>query len=112
MAITTLTVLAPEEGTYAITCAFTDETAAAMTPNTLTWSLTDESGSVINSRSGVSIATPAASVTVVLSGDDLADVATTLKRRFGISGTYDSDLGSNLPLKAECKFTIDQFVTV
>ena len=60
------------EGSNAfITGTFTDRFDEPVIPNSITWSLTDEDGTVINSRSDISIAVPAASVTVAISGDDL-----------------------------------------
>jgi len=115
MAITKITTTAPEKGTFGITCTFTDEDGDALTPDTLTWTLTDMDGSVINSRQDVSVSSLSSSVTITLSGDDLALTTTTSqgrKRRFAIEGTYDSDLGDNLPLTGECEFSIDSFLGV
>jgi hypothetical protein len=61
----------PEEGVAVFTASFTDEDGTACIPTTVTWTLTDSAGTVINSRSAVSV-TPAASVKIVLQGDDLA----------------------------------------
>lgn len=109
MSLTTLTSVASEESTFAVTATFTDDAGASVTPNTLAWTLTDDSGNVINSRLSVAVAVPASSVTVVLSGDDLADVASTNRRALAFRGTYDSDLGIDLPMTAECRFTIQRF---
>jgi hypothetical protein len=70
---------------------------------------------VINSRTLVTIAAPASTETIVLSGDDLAvDRAggDTIKRRLCVIGTYDSDLGTDLPLTREVEFTICQYAGV
>ena len=115
MAITKITTAAPEKGTFGVTCTFTDEDGDALTPATLTWTLTDMDGSVINSRQDVSVSSLSSAVTVVLSGNDLALTTTTTtgrKRRFAIEGTYDSDLGTGLPLTAECEFSIDSYLGV
>lgn len=80
-------------GTGVITASFTDEDDVAVIPNTLTYSLV-KYGSIVNSREDVPI-TPATSVNIVLSCLDL--VAGTTK--IIIEGTYDSSLGSNLPIK-------------
>lgn len=67
---------ASEEGTYAIDdIQFLDsqDTPVAITPEagSVTWCLTDKNGNVINNREDVPI-TSASSMTIVLSGDDLA----------------------------------------
>jgi len=109
---TELTVTAIEESTYIITAAFTDEDEAAVTPNAgLNWTLTDRDGNIINSRDSVSL-TPGTSVNVVLSGDDLALPGDDRVRIFTVEGTYDSDLDTDLPLKAACQFTIEDLTAV
>lgn len=110
----TLTTHANEESTFVVTVAFTDTTGAAVTPNNgLNWTLTDTRGNVVNSRSAVSI-TPGASVTIVLSGDDLALPSALYGRDrvLTVQGTYDSDLGNALPLKEQIVFTIDDLTAV
>jgi len=104
---TNLTTEPSEKGTYVITAAFTDENSQAKIPTTLEWKLTDKSGNVINSRSAVTL-TPAASVSIVLSGDDLAlsSLSDDGQRAFLLTGTYDSNLGSDLPIKEEARFTV------
>lgn len=110
--MTILSTLAPEEGTYIIEVGFTDEEGDSVVPdNGLTWTLTDVDGNVINSRSNVAIAS-AATINIVLSGNDLAISNNGRKRVVTIQGAYDSDLGSNLPLKAEVRFTIADLLMV
>lgn len=109
---TILSTLAPEEGTYVIGVAFADENADPVIPNAgATWTLTDVSGNVINSRSAVGI-TEAASVDIVLSGNDLAIGTNGRKRVLTVFYTYDSDAGSNLPMYQECEFTIADLLMV
>ncbi len=107
---TTLNTQAEEEGTFVITADFTDEEGAAVVPNSgLKWHLTNDKGKiVINSRSDQAISS-ASSVSIVLSGDDLAflnDRNDTEGRVLTIEGTYDGSLGVDLPLVAECIFTV------
>jgi hypothetical protein len=99
-----LTTAATDGGTYVITASFTDEAGDAVTPNTLTWSLYDRRGAVINSRLDETLVA-AASVTIVLSGDDLlhSDGA---ERYLIIEGDYDSSNGSGLPLRVEAHFFV------
>lgn len=110
MALATLTTIAREQSTYVVTCAFTDETGAEATPTSLTWTLTDLSGNVINSRQDVAVdeADLAPSVDIVLSGNDLAvsgrrQVTLVLT----IEGTYTSDAGSWLPLRDAVEILVD-----
>lgn len=108
-----LTVNPNEESTLAVTATFTDEASQEIMPVTLSWKLTDEDGNVINSRSSVSI-TPATSVTVVLSGDDLAlqNSSDEGHRAILFIGTYDSSLGNGLPLNDEARFIIENLWTI
>lgn len=99
---------AVEGSTYPVTVSFTDENGDAVVPNAgLAWKLTDQSGTVINSRSAVAVS-PAASVTIVLSGADLAVPAGAgvVRRLLAVSGTYNSDLGSNLAIQEEVEFQV------
>jgi hypothetical protein len=101
---------ADEEGTFVITAAYTDENGDPVTPNNMKWTLTDESGTVINSRSAIVISPLGTSSTIVLSGDDLAlqvGETTIAARLITFVGEYDSDLGSSLPLVGERRFYID-----
>lgn len=106
MARPKLAVEAVEQSTFVVTVSFTDETGAAVTPNAgLTWTLTDRHGTVINSRSAVSI-TPGESVEIVLSGNDLDFDGADALRLLTVQGTYNSDAGNNLPLKEEVEFVV------
>jgi hypothetical protein len=92
--------------------SFFDEDGTAVTPSAATWTLTDDHGSVINSRSAVS-ETPASTVTIVLSGADLAaSDPLQLNRRLLIEWTYNSTAGTGLPGKHEASFDIDDLVAV
>lgn len=105
---------ANEKSTYIVTVLFTDENDDAVSPNVpLTWSLIDINGAIVNNRDGVGI-TPATSVDIVLTGDDLAilPIDGGYVRRVLIEGTYDSDAGSDLPIKEEAKFTVQNLVGV
>ena len=115
MAITKITTTAPERGTFGILCTFTDEDGDALTPDTLTWTLTDVDGLVVNSRQDIEVSSISSATTIVLSGADLAVTDASdrgRKRRFAIEGTYDSDLGNDMPLTGECEFTIDAYAGV
>jgi len=107
--MTDLTTKAINGSTYVITCSFADADGTAVTPSALTWSLTDDAGKVINSRSSVVIS-PAATVTIVLGADDL-DNDQGSNRIITIEGTYNSSTyGNNLPIKEQASFTIGLWV--
>jgi hypothetical protein len=106
--ITTLSDEAVEESTFVATATFKDEDGTEITPNSVTWTLTDEEGTVINSKEDET-ETPATTVNIVLSGDDLAlqsGEGYEGFRKLLVYGTYNSDLGSNLPYKAEARFKV------
>lgn len=116
--ITRLTTPVTEKGTAVFTVAFTDQAGAAVIPNSgLTWTLSDTLGSVVNSRSAVAL-TAAATVYIVLSGSDLALSASfaSNERVLTVEGTYNTTIGgaaqTNLPLKLECHFMIEDLVKV
>ena len=113
---TTLTVNAQEKSTYVITVNFKDEDGQDVIPTSATWTLTDEDGTVINSRQGVVISSLAASVDVVLTCADL-EIDTGFsgaaqERLFTVEAVYDSSLGTGLCLKAACKFNVENLIAV
>lgn len=114
--ITTIQEHLAEESTGVFTCAFKDANGEGVTPSSATWTLTDTSGTVINSREAVAISSLAASVDVVLSGDDLAISSgfdgVAEERVLTVEYVYDSDEGTDLPGKGECRFFIDSLVAV
>ena len=89
-------------GTIVLTASFTDEDGNSVVPNTLTYTLLDAYEEVVNTLEDQTI-TPASSVEVVLSGDDLPDA---VSYYFVVEGTYDSDAGTDLPLKGYATFTV------
>lgn len=104
---TKLTTAAIEQSTFAIVASFVDENGDPVTPNNdITWTLTDAHGVVINDRADVEIA-PGESVTILLTGDDLQIVpGRTAVRKVAIRCTYDSTLGTGLPLVDEVEFRV------
>ena len=112
MAATELTTNAIEKSTYVISVSFTDEDSQAVIPDTIAWSLTDDVGSVINSRDQVTVSPTASTIKITLSGLDLAIQTgetgfATVRRRVVIEATYDSSLGNDLPMKKEAVFKIE-----
>jgi hypothetical protein len=100
-----------EKSTLPIEASFTDEDGAAVTPSSITWTLTDHNGNVINNREDVS-ATPGETVTILLSGDDLAIGSNGRVRVLTVEALYNSTLGNDLPLKEEIYFSIKDLVNV
>jgi hypothetical protein len=109
---TELETVPVERGTLVMYAAFTDHAGASVVPNAgLCWTLTDQEGGIINHRERVAI-TPAATVTIVLHGDDLALTSSFTRRILTIEGTYDSTLGTDLELKAQAIFNIEDLIAV
>jgi hypothetical protein len=107
MPIRTLDDEAIEESTFILMCDFTDEAGDAVTPKTIAWTLSDPAGEMI-AEGSVSI--PAASVDIVLKGVHLAiqegETDNVVYRIFTIEAVYDSDAGTDLPLKDSYKFPL------
>ena len=103
---TLLTARATEGSTYVVTVPFEDEDGNPVVPKTVTWTLTDGDGQVVNSRHEV-IETPAASLDIVLTDGDLpADGYLVRMLYLLVEATYDSALGSDLPLKVQCQIEV------
>lgn len=100
-----ITTEAEERSTFIVEASFFDDDGDAVTPNadTIKWTLTNASGAtVINSRNLVDIAS-AATVDIVLTGDDLeileSEHGPKIKRIITIQAEYDSDAGTDLNLR-------------
>jgi len=108
-----LPLVAVERSTYYPVASFFDEDGNAEDVKTLTWTLTDISGNIINSRKDIVVSNPSSSETIVLSGDDLAIFANDrLRRIITFNATYDSALGNDLPLNGAAEFNIVQLVAI
>ena len=106
----TISSHAREGGTILLPVNFTDEDGDSFKPNSISWKLTDEDGTVINGRSSVSL-TANSSTSVVLTGDDLAITGTVRKIvKVKVFGTYNSDYGTNLTYREEATVVIDNLV--
>ena len=103
-----------EKSTIKVTCAWKNAAGTAVTPDSATWTLTNEDGDTVNSRSEVSISSLSTTNDIVLSGLDLAILSATEngKRILTAEAIYDSDEGSNLPLKDEYTFYIENLTNV
>jgi hypothetical protein len=110
MSITYLTEEADEESSYFVTASFEDEDGDATTPDSITYSLTDEYGTVINSLED-EVVTPASSITIVLTGDDLSIQSSERKKEMAtrlvtIVAQYDSQLQNNISLTGVAIFPL------
>lgn len=114
MTITTSISVKPmQEGSAFVTVTFADENDDPVTPNTgtLKWTLTDQRGNVVNERDQVPVA-EGASVTIVLSGDDLAKTSYGLTRVILLECEYDSSEGNDIPLKVQGSFSIEEVLAL
>lgn len=103
------TVAADGRSTYAVTVSFYDEDGDAVVPTAIHWSLVNTANDVINNREHVAVSVPAASITLALYGDDLEledpDNESEV-RRLVVTATYDSTLGTGLPLVGVLEFRV------
>ena len=103
---------AVEKSTYIVAVSFKDEDGETMVPLTANWSLRDTMGAIVNSRDTVSI-TPATTVNIVLSGNDLSyEENSSHSRTLTVTGTYNSRFGAGLPFADEYTFEITSLVGV
>lgn len=108
--IQTTAVTVKDESSAVATFTYTDEDSAAVTPASVTWTLTDVNGNIINSREDVSIAVPSTTNSVMLSGDDLnrddGEIRVITCDAVYTSATY----GVGIPLRDQGQFKIGSFV--
>lgn len=98
---------ATEESTYIIDAILRNEEKTIITPKTLLWTLTDRKKNVINSREDVVVSVPGTANLIVLTGPDLVLAGNSWEERLvQLDATYDSDKGTDLPLKKEIRFNI------
>ena len=80
---------ANEKSTYIVSVGLN------FTPDAMTWRLTDEDGTVINSRSAVSVTVPSTANEITLTSADLAVTnAARVRRVFTVKGTYNGGANS------------------
>ena len=97
---------AVEKSTFVVSIEMTDEDGSAVVPDTMTATLTDMDGTVINSLED-EVVTPATVMTVVYSGDDLSLAEGVGRLRLvTFEGTYTSSYGAGLPFNDTVQFEI------
>lgn len=99
-----------EKGTAVFALSFFDENSLAIAPNSIYYTLTDVKGSAINSIENMGYSSPAASIYLVLSSNDLMissgfELAQE-RRHLLLSANYNSSIGSNLSLRHLIKFDV------
>jgi len=107
---------AVEGSTFMIRVEFNESTPAGPLPVIpkagLKWGLREKDGTVVNSREN-QVITPAATVDITLSGNDLAlSGGRPLRRYLTIEGTYDGLAGNDLPIIDEASFQIYNLVGI
>lgn len=98
-----------ESSTMVITVYFKDVDGTAFTPIDCVWSLTDESGNVINGRDRVAKVITGTYENFVLSGNDIR-FSDGPSRVFLVEGTYNSAYANGVPYREEAKFYINNTV--
>ena len=107
-----------EKSSGSVTLEFADENGDAVIPTSIKWTWTTVDGvTVINDREQVVISVPAASVEILLEGDDLAfteaeQTAKEVDRRLTIEAVYNSDLGTDIPLRDDTIITIRNLIYI
>lgn len=96
-------------GTYQVQLDLVDQDEIAIDPTTVTWTLTDSAGNVINGRENVEVSNPTSTVTIFLSGDDLLIPSDNVEQRIiSVVTRYDNDLADDLTNYLNVYFTIGQ----
>lgn len=90
--------------TYVIPLRLLDEEDSLSPPLTLSWSLFNEAGKIVNGRTNQEFAQLASTMNLVLEGDDLPDDQGELMVLF--DGTYNSTLGSNRKIRGGVRFDV------
>lgn len=109
-----ITTPASENGTFGVRVGFKDDNGDAIVPTSIFWKLSTEAGEVVNNRSAESVAVVSSSITIVLSGADLAIISGTDTgiRVVTVWGIFNSDLGSNLPYTGEARIIVENLIGV
>ncbi|GAG12458.1 unnamed protein product [marine sediment metagenome] len=107
MAIYTLAP-AIEGSAYHVRITLKDEEAEALTPVTLSWTLTNAANRIVNNREDVSISDPSDVEVVTLSGADTSITGQgDRSRTLTAEATYNSvDYGNGLPIKSSASFQL------
>jgi len=103
---------AKEGNTYIIDYAFTNENGSAVTIISGSWSLRNNAGVIVNSRSAISILSSSAG-SIILTPDDLVyEENSSTMRTFTIKGIYNGEHGSACSIADEATFSITNLMGV
>ena len=96
------------ESTFKITVEVLNTSGVAVQPTSMTWTLSDESGNLINNRQQETVISPAIQQDIYLTGPDLATTNPTvkIKRILLIEATYNEGDLTGLPYKEEYWFWV------
>ena len=108
---TTISDVEFEEGsTGKLTAIFTDEDGDQATPKTLYKTITDLTGNVILEREEITSGL-ASNMNILISGSDIpVPIDGQGYIVLLLEGTYDSNLGNDLPLNDECRIPVNQLI--
>ena len=101
-----LSMKVPDKSTCVVSASFFDSAGNPATPTSLTWTMTNGAGSVVNGRSAVLVAAPSTSVDIVLGADD-TDHEDGERRIIVFDAIYNSTEGNDLPLRGAASFRIE-----
>jgi hypothetical protein len=92
-----------ERSAVTFRCVFTDEDGTAVIPSSIHWTWTDNLGAVVNSRSSVTVGTPASTTNITIGSTDTAIQSITDDgyRRLTVRAVYNSTYGNNQQLNEE-----------
>lgn len=107
-----ITVLKPatEGSSYIIEAQLFDEQNEPVMPTTVSWSLRNRRGEIVNNRQSVFVS-PDTEFRIVLTRDDLL-VSDGDWRHVTVKGEYDSSAGSGLSFASEVAFEITDLLGV
>jgi hypothetical protein len=103
---------AKDGNTYIIDYAFKNENGSAVTCISGNWSLRDNNGLIVNSRSAVSILASSAGSIVLTPADLVYEANSSTFRTFTIKAIYDSEYGSACSIAEEASFDITNLIGV
>ena len=113
---TSLSTVANERSSYFVTVTLLDEDAVTIPTThitTISWTLTNSYGDVINNLSQVVPSTITNPFTIILSGNDLQiEGGADEIRHLTVEATYDSDLGNDLNFTDYATFTVKNLVAI
>jgi hypothetical protein len=107
---------AVEKSSVGIKFTFTKEDGTSPVIDSMTWTLTDMAGTVINERNAIVVTSPTAEQTIILSGNDLALTNQTNEyewRVLTVEAMYTPvSGGSSIPIRESARFVVTNLVAI